>query len=159
MFVIQKGTVAVRKMKGGAYIDLARVHQNEVVGELSFFDRQPRSAAAIALTECEALEIDFNSLDKIYSGMPPYFKTILSCVAERLRKANDVVRRLQKHLVEEDDGVIGRAPKDEDAEADLAMLNAVSSGEALEGEGKAKEEDAEDDEELEKEFNDLEKDE
>src|SRR4051812_25029770 len=89
MFLIKKGTVGVRKRKGGAYVEIARVYSNEVLGELSFFDRAPRSAAAIALTEVEVLEIRFESLDKIYSGVPDYMKSIMASVAERLRKAND----------------------------------------------------------------------
>jgi CRP-like cAMP-binding protein len=101
MYLIKKGTVAIRKMKGAAYVELARLYSNEVLGELSFFDRQPRSAAAVALTEVEVLEIKFDSLDKIYAGVPDYMKTIMASVADRLRKANDMIRRLQKNVVKE----------------------------------------------------------
>jgi len=99
MYLIQKGTVAVRKTKGANYIELGRVYSNEVLGELSFFDRKARSAAAVAMTEVEALEIDFDSLDKIYDKVPPYLKVIIASVAERLRKANDQIRRLQKNII------------------------------------------------------------
>ncbi len=101
MYLIKKGTVAIRKMKGPAYVELARIYSNEVLGELSFFDRLPRSAAAVALTEVEVLEISFDSLDKIYGNVPDYMKTIIMSVADRLRKANDLIRRLQKNVVKE----------------------------------------------------------
>ena len=101
MFLIKKGTIAVRKTKGNAYIELGRLYANEVLGELSFFDRMPRSAAAIALTEVEVLEIKFEQLDKMYSGVPDYMKTIIASVADRLRKANEMIRRLQKNVVTE----------------------------------------------------------
>jgi CRP/FNR family transcriptional regulator, cyclic AMP receptor protein len=101
MFLIKKGTVSIRKMKGAAFVEIARIYSNEVLGELSFFDRLPRSAAAIALTEVEALEIEFNKLDKIYAQVPDYMKTIIAAVADRLRKANDQIRRLQKNVVTE----------------------------------------------------------
>lgn len=131
MYVIQKGSVAIRKVKGNAYIDLCRIYHNEVVGELAFFDRQPRSAAAIALTEVEALEIRFESLDEIYSKIPPYFKTIMSCVADRLRKANETVRRLQKHLVEATEGVNDPSgKKGEDLES-TEILSSVVQDEAV----------------------------
>jgi CRP/FNR family transcriptional regulator, cyclic AMP receptor protein len=109
MYLIKKGTVAVRKMKGPAYVELGRLYSNEVLGELSFFDRMPRSAAAIALTEVEILEIKFDSLDKIYATVPDYLKTIMASVADRLRKANDMIRRLQKNVVT-DDGTEDRVP-------------------------------------------------
>ncbi len=102
MFLIKKGTVSVRKMKGAAFVEIARIYSSEVLGELSFFDRLPRSAAAIALTEVECLEIQFSSLDKIYKSVPDYMKTIIAAVADRLRKANDTIRRLQKNVVSED---------------------------------------------------------
>lgn len=95
-------------MKGAAQVEIARVYANEVLGELSFFDRLPRSASAIALTEVEALEIHFDSLDKIYAKVPEYMKTIIASVADRLRKANDTIRRLQKEVVSEGTGSGGK---------------------------------------------------
>jgi CRP-like cAMP-binding protein len=111
MYLIKKGTIAIRKMKGAAFVEIAKVYSNEVLGELSFFDRLPRSAAAVALTEVEALEVSFDSLDKIYAGVPDYMKTIIASVADRLRKANDTIRRLQKNVISEDG-------KDESAKGD-----------------------------------------
>jgi CRP-like cAMP-binding protein len=99
MYLINKGSVAIRKGKNGGYIEIAQVYSGEVIGELSFFDRKPRSASAVALTDVEALEITFDSLDKIYGEVPPYLKTIISCVAERLRRADDTIRRLQRDVV------------------------------------------------------------
>src|ERR1019366_4185457 len=69
------------------------------IGELAFFDRLPRSASAVALTEVEALEIDFASLDEVYSKVPAYFKSILSSVADRLRKTSETVKRLQRDVI------------------------------------------------------------
>jgi CRP/FNR family transcriptional regulator, cyclic AMP receptor protein len=105
MFLIKKGTVAIRKMKGPAYVELGRLYSNEVLGELSFFDRQPRSAAAIALTEVEVLVIKFDALDKIWVGVPDYLKTIMASVADRLRKANNMIGRLQKNVITDDAGI------------------------------------------------------
>lgn len=104
IYLIRKGTVSIRKTKGGAQVEIARIYSNEVIGELSFFDRQPRSAAAVALTEVEVQEISFDSLDKIFSQVPEYMRTIIACMAERLRKADDVIRRLQKDVVQDQGG-------------------------------------------------------
>lgn len=101
LYLLQKGTVAVRKRKNDAEIELARLYSNEVLGELSFFDRSPRSASAIALTEVQALEINFEALDKIWANVPDYMKSIMVCVADRLRKANDTIRRLQTQVVKD----------------------------------------------------------
>lgn len=131
MFLIKKGTVAVRKRRGSGYIEIARIYTNEVIGELSFFDRQPRSAAAVALTEVEALEIDFVSLDKIYKGVPDYMKTIMASVADRLRKANEMIRRLQKDVIEE--GTESEAPAAEAEDAASILEATAGIGDMLDG--------------------------
>lgn len=123
LFLIQKGTVGIRKAKGGAFVELAKLHSNEVVGELSFFDRMPRSASAIALTDIEILEITFDSLDKIYQGVPDYLKTIMASVADRLRKADETIRRLQKDLVEEN-GDVETSSDDGDTAASILAATA-----------------------------------
>ena len=123
LFLIQRGSVGIRKAKGAAFVELARLYSNEVVGELSFFDRLPRSASAIALTEVEALEITFESLDKIYTGVPDYLKTIMASVADRLRKADDTIRRLQKDVIEENGSV-----EDPDAKDSAASVLAATAG-------------------------------
>jgi len=113
MYLISKGTVSIRKKKGSTHIEIARLYSNEVLGELSFFDRRPRSASAVALTDVDALEIDFVSLDKIYKNVPEYLKTIMRSVAERLRRANDVIRRLKKEGSGEEEGKEPAKPADE----------------------------------------------
>ena len=105
LFIIKKGTVAIRKMKGPDHVELARIYANEVLGELSFFDHSPRSASAVALTEVEALEIKFDSLEKLYSTVPEYMKTIVASLADRLRKANELIKRIQKDVVRDVDSI------------------------------------------------------
>ncbi|MBU6376569.1 MAG: Crp/Fnr family transcriptional regulator, partial [Bdellovibrionales bacterium] len=101
VFLVLKGTISIRKIKGAAYIELARVYSNEVVGELSFFDRQPRSASAYALTEVEVAEIPFDMLDKLFQSTPPYLKAMIGSMAQRLRKADETIKRLQKQTTGE----------------------------------------------------------
>jgi CRP-like cAMP-binding protein len=137
LYLIKKGTVAIRKKKGSAHVEIARIYSNEVIGELSFFDRLPRSASAIALTEVEVMEIHFVSLDKIYAGIPDYLKTIMAAVAERLRKANDVIRKLQKTVVEEDKDGLNAAEESIEGSSesmDTESIDAMGSLESSETE-------------------------
>lgn len=99
MYLITEGTVSIRKYEGTSYVEVAQVHANEVIGELAFFDRQPRSASAVALTSVDLVELRFEALDKLYSKVPDYLKTIIASVADRLRKANDTIRNSQANRV------------------------------------------------------------
>jgi len=126
MYLVKRGTLSVRKAKGQTYIEVARIYQNEVLGELSFFDRLPRSASVMAITEVEVMEIKFDSLDKIYTRVPDYLKTIMAAVADRLRKANDMIRRLQKDVVQDEKIIKGY--KDGPSAADaLAIASQVGA--------------------------------
>lgn len=104
LFIIKRGTVGIRKMKGSAQVEIARVYANEVLGEISFFDRLPRSASAVAVTEVEAIEVSFDALDVIYAKIPDYMRTIISSITDRLRKANETIRRLQRNVVSQESG-------------------------------------------------------
>lgn len=124
LFLVIKGTLSIRKMKGSAYVEIARVYANEVVGELSFFDRQPRSAAAFALTEVEVTEIGFDSLDKVFQSTPPYLKAMIAAMSDRLRKADDTIKRLQKSTPDQGSPMASTNDEDEfDAASALAAAD------------------------------------
>jgi CRP/FNR family transcriptional regulator, cyclic AMP receptor protein len=76
-------------------VEVAKIPSGEVIGELSFFDRLPRSATAVALLETEVHEIPFEALEKIYQNIPDFMKTFVVTLADRLRKANDQVKQLR----------------------------------------------------------------
>jgi len=103
LFLIRAGTVSVqRSVKGKAgeseVIELAQVGENELIGEMAFFDRQERSASAVALTDVDAVCLDFESLDKVYLAVPDYLKMVMATIVGRMRKANDRIRQLQEQV-------------------------------------------------------------
>ncbi|MFN7684204.1 MAG: Crp/Fnr family transcriptional regulator [Oligoflexia bacterium] len=126
IFLINKGTVVIRKLKGTSFVEIARLHENEIFGELSFFDRQNRSASAYALTEVEVTEIPFEVLEKLFTSIPPYLKTMISSIAGRLRKADEMIKRLQKAQGTEAEEEIA-APPAQDLDAATALAAAASA--------------------------------
>jgi CRP-like cAMP-binding protein len=100
LFLIKSGSVAIRKRKGTGFIELSKLHSNEVLGELSFFDRKPRSATAVTLTDVNLLEIKFEALDVQYMKIPDYLRTIIAALADRLRKADSLIHLLQSDVTD-----------------------------------------------------------
>jgi CRP-like cAMP-binding protein len=96
MYIIKSGVILIQKRTMKGQVEIARLRSGEVLGELSFFDRDPRSATAVAVSDVELVVVDFESLDKIYSTVPSYIKTIVAAVARRLRRANETIKRLQQ---------------------------------------------------------------
>src|SRR5262249_52538813 len=95
LFLVRTGVISLRKKKEGGYVELGRAHSNQVFGELSFFDKEARSASAVALSEVEVLKITFESLESILKKTPSFMKAIMGGMAERLRAADDIVKTLK----------------------------------------------------------------
>ena len=52
LFILQVGTVSIRKHKDGGFIELAKAHSGEVIGEMAFFDRQQRNGGGLDGSRC-----------------------------------------------------------------------------------------------------------
>lgn len=70
---------------------LARLSQNEVIGELALFDHEPRTASVIAVTDCEVAVMDGSVLASYMDQHPEQgywmLKDIFSQVVRRMRQA------------------------------------------------------------------------
>src|SRR6476469_5643916 len=90
LFIIQKGQVRLFKPKGKGFVELAVLRAGEVIGEMAFFDEDPngkkRSCSASAITPVEIIEISFTAFGKTMQSLNPWFKTIITTLAARLRK-------------------------------------------------------------------------
>lgn len=104
LYIIKSGTVSIRKSRDGKDLEIAKLHSGEVLGELSFFDREPRSASAVAISDTELVQLSFDDMQAVYDSVPPYVQTIMVAVTNRLRKANDTIRRLQQDGIAGQDG-------------------------------------------------------
>ena len=99
LFIIQKGQVRLFKPKGKGFVELAVLRAGEVIGEMAYFDEDPngkkRSCSASAITPVEIIEISFAAFGKTMQSLNPWFKTIITTLASRLRKTNTRVKELE----------------------------------------------------------------
>lgn len=97
MYLIQKGMIAITKEKGEASITLAELKQGDLLGEMTFFDREPRSAGAVAvINNTEVMQLPFDALQKQFDTLPDWVKALMKSVNGHLRKANQKIRMLEK---------------------------------------------------------------
>lgn len=92
MYYVQSGTLGVLKRKGDLEQSIGTIIAGEVVGEMSFLDKQPRSASVKAVTECVLVVIPHEKLNATLESLPKWFTALLSTLLERLRKANARIR-------------------------------------------------------------------
>lgn len=92
MFLLQSGTLAVLKRQGDVEKQIGTIYSGELVGEMSFLDRSPRSASVRAMTEAELVIIPIVKFEQYFTQQPAWYKALVNTLLERLRKANVKIR-------------------------------------------------------------------
>ncbi len=82
MFVIRLGKVDIRL--GDKTVDT--LEQDEVFGEMALVDRHPRSASAVAATDCEVIPIDAKHFLYLVGQTPNFALQMMQIMAVRLRQ-------------------------------------------------------------------------
>lgn len=96
MYVIKKGRLTVFKQKGNAEVELAEIGAGQMIGEMAFFDRKPRSASVKAALDSEIIELPFKSLQAQYDTFPEWLKAIVKTINDHLREANKRIKNLEQ---------------------------------------------------------------
>jgi CRP/FNR family transcriptional regulator, cyclic AMP receptor protein len=92
MYYIKEGVLTVFKRKGDKDVQIGTVYSGELIGEMSFLDKLPRSASVMAISDCQCIEIPREKFDKLFEKLPPWFFALLNTLLDRLRKANARVK-------------------------------------------------------------------
>ncbi len=102
MYVIKKGRLAITKKKGNTKIPLAELKPGDLLGEMAFFEKSPRSAGAMAIADgTEVIELPFSALDAQWANLPVWVKSIVKAINGHLRTANIKIRQLERTKEEE----------------------------------------------------------
>jgi CRP/FNR family cyclic AMP-dependent transcriptional regulator len=123
LFLVKVGRISIRKSVDDGFIEIAQIGPNQILGEIGFFDRRPRSADAVALTYCEVVEIQYEALAPMFDPAPDYLKRIMTGLATRLRDADEVIRELKERLGENDVSLRGKQDEpEEEPESETAKI-------------------------------------
>ena len=88
LFWLVKGVVSVFRLAGGQELALGRIEAPDILGEMSFLDKQPRCATVRAETDCEFVEIANQKMDGVFAEQPAWFRYLILVLVARLRNAN-----------------------------------------------------------------------
>ena len=122
LFLVKVGRISIRKAVDAGFIEIAQIGPHQIIGEIGFFDRRPRSADAVALTYCEVVEIPYESLAPMFDPSPDYIKRIMTGLATRLRDADEVIRELKERLGENEVSSRKHEEVDDDSESETAKI-------------------------------------
>jgi CRP/FNR family transcriptional regulator len=95
LYVILEGKIKLtRTAPDGRENLLSVLGPGEMFGELSLFDPRPRTASAVAVTDAHLAALGHDYLRKWLTGRPDVAMHLLRALAQRLRRANDVMADL-----------------------------------------------------------------
>src|SRR6516164_3541080 len=95
LYVVLDGKIKLtRTAPDGRENLLAVIGPGEMFGELSLFDPRPRTASAVAVTDARLAGLGHDYLRHWLSGRPDVAMHLLRALAQRLRRANDVMADL-----------------------------------------------------------------
>ena len=95
LFVVLDGKIKLtRAAPDGRENLLSVIGPGEMFGELSLFDPRPRTASASAITEAHLAALAHDKLLVWLTGRPEVALHLLRALAQRLRRANDVMADL-----------------------------------------------------------------
>lgn len=89
LYIIQKGKVMVFVQKGSQIIPVAYLEKGEYIGELSFFDDEPRSAGIICMEDSEFLKIPTEEMN---NHCPLWLKIIGQQLTAKIREGDELIR-------------------------------------------------------------------
>ncbi len=86
MFLLESGSVEVRRGAGGDAVVLCRLERGACFGEMALIDLSPRSATVQALEDCSSLEISAASLYRLYEHDLEQFTLVQMNIARELSR-------------------------------------------------------------------------
>ena len=86
MFAVLEGEVDLRK---GDHL-LETVRSGGVFGEMALIDREPRSATAVARSECRVIAVSEKRFTLLVQQTPYFALQIMQVLAQRLRRNTEV---------------------------------------------------------------------
>ena len=81
MYVVKTGTVELRV--GGRPVE--DVQAGGILGEMSLIEKKPRSAMAVAKTDCELVELNEEQFKYLVQQTPYFAIEVMRVMADRLR--------------------------------------------------------------------------
>ena len=94
MYIVKSGSIAIKKKTPHKETLLAVIRSQQLIGEMSFFEKEPRTATAEALTKTVVIELPFQSLHKEFQNAPNWIKTLTQTMRERLKEASEKINTL-----------------------------------------------------------------
>jgi CRP/FNR family transcriptional regulator, cyclic AMP receptor protein len=84
MYAVKEGKVSLRSGE----TEVETVGPGGVFGEMALIDNEPRSATAVAATECQLVPVDRTRFERMVGMTPGFALSVMKLMADRIRGMN-----------------------------------------------------------------------
>ena len=91
LYILQEGKVEIRKKAGNAFKVLTTLDPGDFFGEMALIDKSPRSATAMAISECRLLEVTHRSFEYMLEHNLDFTKRLVKELVEKIRNSNQMI--------------------------------------------------------------------
>lgn len=88
MYIVKSGEFDVIIRSGLVETPVARYGPGHLIGEMSLFDKRPRSATIRAASDAAAVILPYDKLEEQLRTMPEWVQVTLKTLSEKIRLAN-----------------------------------------------------------------------
>lgn len=103
LYLIHRGKVRISKIIRGVEQELQVLKEGEFVGDMAVINSQPRSADAVAVEDCELIEMNKDAFEIMVRKNNKFAVSFIEFLSNRLRDTNVLVAKLsredRKHAV------------------------------------------------------------
>ena len=96
IYVVESGAVEISKIMHGEKEVLLELGPGEIIGELGFITKMPRTATARAVGDTTVGIIDPISFELEFNGLSPDFQAVLISLATRLKETTEALYLMKK---------------------------------------------------------------
>ncbi len=91
-YIVESGNVQIfTKTSDGRKLNIAQIEAGESFGEFALLDRQPRSASAQAITECQLVKVSDRGYEKLLAELPGWASSMLKSFSRRMKQTNQML--------------------------------------------------------------------
>jgi CRP/FNR family transcriptional regulator len=87
-YVILSGAVEVAKSVDGRNVHIARLEKGDIFGELSYIDREPRTATVTAVGDVQIGLLNKDVLDNEINKMSEEFRGVITTLVKKIKELN-----------------------------------------------------------------------
>ncbi|MEN9529564.1 MAG: hypothetical protein RI932_1437 [Pseudomonadota bacterium] len=89
VFVVREGVVDIVREKDGVSICIGSMGVGDVIGTVTLFSRDSRTASARAHSAAQVIHVDIETIEGSFKNLPVWVQAVLKDSVARLKSAND----------------------------------------------------------------------